>query len=299
MRHRTLDLKALQSFAAVLSAGSFTAAAKQLDYSQSAVSMQIRRLEDELGMNLLKRNSQTPEPTWVGREVLGYAREMLRLDRELRERLADQEIAGTVRLGLPTDYAGYIAGTLSLFAERYPLVEMEVYSDLSANLVEMTRASDIDLAIVTRPAEAKGGTLLRREPLVWVASPGSTAPQQEPLPMAVTLDEACVFRNAATQCLDAVGRRWRTAYESQTFITQRIPVSLGLALTVAIPSLLGPDLESLDAPKANLPELPMMDIRLHRSPGRASRAAQGLAELLTERIRDHRAAEAHSRRYEK
>ena len=288
MRHRTLDLKALQSFVAVISAGSFTAAAKQLNYSQSAVSMQLRRLEDDLGVNLLKRNAQIPEPTWVGREVLGYAREMLRLDRELRERLADREIAGTVRLGLPTDYAGYIADTLSLFAERYPLVEMEVYSDLSANLVEMTRASDIDLAIVTRPAAAKGGTLLRREPLVWVASPGSTAPSQDPLPLAVTMDEACVFRSTATQCLDAMGRRWRTAYESQTFITQRMPVSVGLAVTVAIPSLLGPELEALDPAAANLPELPMIDIRLHRSPGRASRAAQGLAELLIERIRDHR-----------
>jgi DNA-binding transcriptional LysR family regulator len=74
----------------------FTAAARQLNYSQSAVSMQLRRLEDELGINVLKRNTQTPEPTWVGREVLGYAREMLRLDRELRERLADQKVAGTV-----------------------------------------------------------------------------------------------------------------------------------------------------------------------------------------------------------
>lgn len=290
MRHQTLDPKALQSFVTVVSAGSVTAAAQHLSYSQSTVSMQLRRLEERLGFDLLKRHSQTPEPTWQGREVLGYAREMLRLDRELQKRLVDQEVAGTVRLGLPTDYANYILDTLTLFAERYPRVEMEVYSDLSANLVEMTRGSDVDLAIVARPTDAKGGTLLRREPLVWVASPGSAAPQQDPLPLALTLDEACVFRNAATQCLDAAGRQWRTAYGSQTFITQRMPVSVGLAVTVAVPSLLDADLAILDAPKTGLPELPTMDIRLYRSPGRASRAAQGLAELLIERIRDNRPA---------
>lgn len=288
MRHRTLDLKALQSFVTVVSAGSVTAAAQQLSYSQSAVSMQLRRLEDSLGVILLKRNAQTPEPTRLGREVLGYAREMLRLNGELQERLAEQEIAGTVRLGLPVDYAPYIAGTLTLFAERYPRVEMEVHSDLSVNLVELTRAGDLDMAIVTREPERSGGVRLRREPLVWVAAPGSTAHLQDPLPLALSLEGVCAFRNAATQRLDAAGRSWRTAYESQTFTTQRIPVSASLAVTVAIPSLLGPDLEILDASEAGLPELPLMDIRLHRSPGRASRAAGCLADLLVERIRDHR-----------
>lgn len=288
MRYRTLDLKALQSFVTVVSTGSFTTAAQQLNYSQSAVSMQLRRLESELGVALLARNARTIEPTRPGREVLGYAREMLRLNGELRGRLAEREVAGTVRLGLPVDYAPYIPGTLTLFAERYPLVEMEVRSDLSVNLIEQTRAGDIDMAIVTRESDASGGVRLRREPLVWVSAPGATAHLQSPLPLALSLQGVCAFRTAATARLDAAGRRWRTAYESQAFATQRIPVSVGLAVTVAIPSLLGSDLEILDPDTTGLPELPTMDIRLHRSPGRASRAADCLAELLIERIRDHR-----------
>lgn len=290
MPYRTLDLRALQSFVTVVSTKSFTAAARQLNYSQSAVSMQLRRLETELGVTLLARDARTIEPTRPGREVLGYAREMLRLGGELRERLAEREVAGTVRLGLPVDYAPYIPATLTLFAERYPLVEMEVRSDLSVNLIEQTRAGDIDMAIVTREPEAAGGVRLRREPLVWVSAPSTTVHLQDPLPLALSLEGVCAFRTAATARLDAAGRRWRTAYESQAFATQRIPVGVGLAVTVAIPSLLSADLEILDPEAAGLPELPAMDIRLHRSPGRASHAADCLADLLIERIRDHRHA---------
>src|SRR5699024_6334185 len=111
-----------------------------LHYSQSAVSMQLRRLEDELDIVLLARDSRVVTLTPPGREVLGYAREMLRLNSELRHTLSQRRVAGTVRLGVPVDYAPYIRSTLTLFAERYPLVEMEVRSELSVTLVEQARA---------------------------------------------------------------------------------------------------------------------------------------------------------------
>lgn len=288
MRHRILDLCALQSFVTVVSTGSFSAAAKQLHYSQSAVSMQLKRLEDELDVAVLTRRSGAIEPTRPGLEVLGHAREMLRLNGELQNTLAEREVAGTVRLGIPIDYAPYIPGTLTLFAERYPFVEMEVRSEFSVTLIEQTRAGEIDMAIVTREPNATGGTQLRREPLVWVAAPGALTYQQEPLPLAMSPEGFCAFRAAATKRLDAMSRRWRTAYESQAFATQRIPVAAGLAIAVAIPSLIGPDLTILDPAEAELPELPMMDIRLHRSPGRAGRAAAYLTDLIIERIRDSR-----------
>lgn len=288
MPHRPFELRALQSFVTVVDTGSFTAAAEQLHYSQSAVSMQLRRLEAELDTPLLMRDSRVLQPTRAGREVLGYAREMLRLNGELRSRLADREVAGTVRLGLPVDYAPYVPGTLALFAERYPFVEMEVRSELSVTLIEQVRAGEIDMAIVTSESQAKNGIRLRREPLVWVAAPGTATHRQDPLPLAVSPEGICAFRAAMTAGLDAMGRHWRTAYESQAFATQRIPVGVGLAITATIPSLIGPDLEILAPGAANLPALPMMDIRLHRSPGRASQAASYLADLIIERIRDSR-----------
>jgi DNA-binding transcriptional LysR family regulator len=288
MRHRTLDLRTLQSFTTIVSARSFTAAAEHLNYSQSTVSMQIKRLEAELGIAVLTHEAGIVRPTRAGLEVLGYAREMLRLDAELRNKLARREVAGTVRLGLPVDYAPYIPGTLTLFAERYPRVELAVRSEFSVTLIEQARAGEIDMAIVTRELDAPGGVRLRREPLVWVAAPGASVQLQEPLPLAISPEGICAFRAAATTRLDAVGRRWRTAYEGQAFATQRVPVEAGLAVTVAIPSLVGTNLEILDSDTAGLPELPMIDIRLHRSPGRASQPATYLADLIVERVRDNR-----------
>ncbi len=290
MRNRPLDLRALQSFAAVVDTGSFTAAAKQLNYSQSAVSMQLRRLEAELDLDLLIRDSPRVKPTRPGREVLGYTREMLRLNGELQQTLAQREVAGTVRLGLPIDYAPYIPSTLTLFAERYPFVEIEVRSELSVTLIEEVRAGDIDMVIVTRESNASGGNRLRREPLVWVAAPGTAVHERDPLPLAISPEGLCAFRAAATSHLDAQGMAWRTAYESQAFAAQRIPVAAGLAIAPTLPSLIGPDLEILDPATTGLPKLPTMDIRLYRSPGRASEAAACLAELIIEHVRDSRNA---------
>jgi DNA-binding transcriptional LysR family regulator len=288
VRRRPFDLRALQSFATVVDTGSFTAAAAQLNYSQSAVSMQLRRLETELGVVLLERDSRVIKPTRSGREVLGYAREMLRLSGELRHTLAKREVAGTVRLGLPVDYAPYIPGTLAMFAQRYPFVEIAVRSELSVTLIEQAQTGEIDMAIVTRASQATGGNRLRREPLVWVAAPGTATYRQDPLPLAMSPEGLCAFRAVVTARLDAMGRRWRTAYESQAFATQRIPVSAGLAVAATLPSLIGPDLEILDPDTAGLPELPTMDIRLYRSPGRASEAVACLADLIIERVRDSR-----------
>ncbi|WP_205599847.1 LysR family transcriptional regulator, partial [Arhodomonas sp. KWT] len=146
MRQRTLDLRALQTLVTVADAGSFTTAARQLSYTQSAVSMQLRRLESELGITLLQRGPRTVQPTRQGQEVLGYAREMLRLNGEVWRRIEDREVAGTVRLGIPADYALYLPATLASFAEQYPRVEVEVRSELSETLVARVRAGEIDVA---------------------------------------------------------------------------------------------------------------------------------------------------------
>lgn len=288
MRTSVLDMRALQSFVAIVDSGSFTAAAKQMSYSQSAISMQLQRLEDSLGVALLARTSRQLKPTRAGREALGYAREMLRLNSELKDRLSDAEIAGKVRLGLPADFALYMPETLALFAERHPQVEMEVRSELSVTLVEQAAAADIDMAIVTRESGVRGGTQLRREPLVWVVAPGSGAHLRQPLPLALWPQGICAFRAAATAALDRAGLTWRSAYESQAFGALRATVKAGLAVTVAIPSMVDSELQILDPKAAGLPELPAIDIRLYRSTGRATRAAASLADLIVESVRDYR-----------
>lgn len=284
MRTPVVDLKALQSFVAIVETGSFTAAARQMNYSQSAISMQLQRLEDDLGVALLARTSRQLRPTRAGRETLGYAREMLRLNSELRQRLSDNEMAGTVRLGLPADFALYIPEILAQFAERHPQVELEVRSEFSVTLVEQVIAGDIDMAIVTRESNEPGGDQLRREPLVWVGAPGARAHLREPLPLATWPRDICAFRAAATAALDATGRSWRSAYESQAFGALRATVLAGLAVTIAVPSMVDTELEILDAEEAGLPGLPAIDIRLYRGAGRATPAAESLAGLILTRL---------------
>ncbi|MES1951071.1 LysR family transcriptional regulator [Salinisphaera sp. S4-8] len=288
MRTPVVDLKAMQSFVAIVESGSFTAAAEQMNYSQSAISMQLQRLEASLGVALVARTSRQLKPTRAGREALGYAREMLRLSSELRERVAGDEVAGEVRLGLPADFALYMPETLALFAERHPQVEMEVRSELSVTLVEQVEAGDIDMAIVTRQAGLAGGQQLRREPLVWAVAPGAAAHLCRPLPLALWPQGICAFRAAATEALDRAGLPWRSAYESQAFGALRVAVVAGLAVTVAIPSMVDSELEILDPRQAGLPELPSIDIRLFRREGRANRAASSLAELIVDRVRKQR-----------
>ncbi len=289
MREPVHSLRALHTLVAVVDSGSFTAAAERLHYSQSAVSSQIQRLEQTIGIALLSRTTRRLTPTPTGREVLGYAREMLRLDALMTEQLAKKSIAGKITLGLPADFAVYIPETLSMFAERHPRVELDVRSDISEALIDQVANGSIDMAIVTRGTFEQGGLKLRREPLIWVTAPGSNAHLRDPLPLALWPDGTCAFRGAALGALTRQGRDWRLGYESQAFNALRASVLAGLTITVAIPSMIDPDLIELKPETGSLPVLPEIDIRLVRQAGPSTSASDSLAELIVDRVTRYKA----------
>lgn len=170
-----LDLDLLNTFVAVADAGSFTNAAPYVGRSQSAVSMQIQRLEQMVGKPLLLRTPKAVLPNAAGKDLLGYARRLLKLSDEAWVTVTRQPEAGTVRLGVPDDYAAsLLPKVLRRFATEYPQVMVELVCEPSEQLNNATRDNEIDLAIVTRlpgqPIE-----VLRRERLVWVASPTHAA----------------------------------------------------------------------------------------------------------------------------
>lgn len=289
MRTPLNSLRALQSFLVIVETGSFTAAAKQLNYSQSAISNQIQRLEENVGMALLARSTRYLTPTPAGRDVIGYAREMLRLDAEMMERLSSQDIAGKVRLGLPADFAVYMPETLAMFSARHPRVELEVRSGLSDYLSDQVSCGEIDMAVVTRTEQTTSNCRLRTEPLVWVSAKGSNAHTREPLPLALWPDGICTFRTASIKALESSELSWRVGYESESFDALRASVLAGLAITVAIPSMVDDALEILDPGSFNLPELPSIHIELVRGQGPTTRAIDCLAELIEDRVRAYRA----------
>ena len=261
------------------------AAAKRLCYSHSAVSMQLRRLEEDLGIELLHRGHTTVRPTRIGRTAVKYAREMLQLNRGLRAETQHAEVDGIVRFGLPADLAPMLRSTWAQFADLYPRVQLEVRSELSVKLLEQLAEGAIDLAVVTLPSESTKGIALRREPMVWVGSPGTTAHLSNPMPLAIGPDGGCEFRTTALARLDAENRPWRVAYESQVFAALSAQVSVGLAISVAIPSMINPGIEILDCASSNLPELPHVDIKLCHAPGNVSRQSQSLADVVLETVK--------------
>jgi DNA-binding transcriptional LysR family regulator len=261
-----LDLALLQAFAAVVDSGSFTRAAQYLCRTQSAVSMQLRKLEDLTGHQLLHRDSRNIKLTEEGEVLLGYARRMIRLNEEALVAMDQPHAQGHVRLGMPDDYAHqFLPGVLAHFAHAYPRVQLEVIGALSGDLLNRVEAGELDVALITRQPKRRRGQVLRTEHLVWTGSRQHLAYEVSPLPLAL-FPEGCVFREHALAALDAAQIPWRIAYSSQSFAGGKLAVSGGLALTVVAQSMVPPEWRTLGA-EQHLPRLPEIEIALHRAPG--------------------------------
>ena len=280
---RPLDLVVLNTFVTVVDKGGFTAAADALHLAQSTVSAHMKRLEETFGQPLLQRGRKAPIPTPAGERLLSHARQMLRQNALAWQDVSEQRLDGVVRLGIPDDYVVYLPEALSEFEAQYPGVELQVDCGLSVDLVQSVRAGSLDLAITTRQPKSPGGEVLCREPTVWAGAPGHDTQRRTPLPLAVSTDGVCIFRERALAALDAVGIPWRIAYTSASLSGLTAAVRAGLAITVLTPSMLGSDLSIIDSAEG-LPELPMTEIALHRSPGRPKEAARQLALSLQTHI---------------
>ena len=280
-----LDLNLAITFATIVDCGGFTEAARRLNRTQSSISMQMKRLEDDVGKRLLNRRPGQIALTPAGEVLLDYARRMLHLNDQAWQALKIPGVAGAVRLGIPDDYAFYLPDILARFAELYPGVTLDVRCELSVELMQEIRGGNIDLALVTRQPKSPGGHVLRSEQLVWAAAVHTATEQEEVLPLALFPQGFCVFREMTLEALAGAGREWRIAYTSRSLEGLRSAVSAGLAVTVVTRSMLRGELREVEPEgPAGLPELPAVEIALHRSPGRPSEPAQRLAELIQENL---------------
>lgn len=224
-----LDLDLLKTFIAVVETGSFSNAAPRIGRSQSAVSMQMLRLEQVVGKQLLIRGSKAVTPNAVGAELLPHARRLLKLSDEAWASIARPEETGCVRLGVPDDYAAFLLPpVLSRFAAEHPLMTVELVCEPTAALSKAIAEGRIDLAIITRLPEQPVETL-RREPFVWVASHSHVAWQEDPLPIAL-FEAGCAARANVLNALGAEGRAYRCAYSSSSLLGLAAVVQAGLAV---------------------------------------------------------------------
>lgn len=280
MLNPDLDIHILRAFASVAELGSFTRAAVEFNCTQSAVSMQVRRLEQILGKILLVRNSRQVRLTESGRIVLTYAKRILRLNDQVLSEIGEPEVQGVVRLGIPDDYAAYfLPKVLSHFGSLYPRIRLEVLCGLSHDLLLQLRGENIDLAVTTRQPQSPGGVFLRREQLVWAESGKSQVHTNDILPLALFPEGVCSFRQAALEALDQAGRQWRIVCTSRGLAGIRSMVSSGLAMTVVTENTLSHDMRTIGQIEG-LPPLPLVDLSLHRARSVSSEAVEVFAEHI-------------------
>src|SRR5271167_392201 len=171
MDRQMLDLELLKSFVSVVDAGGFTRAGERVHRTQSTVSQQIKRLEEDIGQILLHRNGKDVTPTEAGERLLSYARRLLSLAEEARDVMAQPGHEGAVRLGIPEDFAAYrLAKLLASFSRSHPSLRMDVRADQSVYLRRDLERGEIDLALVKRDANEKGGIAVWPERVHWITS---------------------------------------------------------------------------------------------------------------------------------
>lgn len=258
-----LDPDLLRAFVAVAERLSFTRAASVLNRSQAAVSLQVKRLEERLGVALFHRTTSRVELTATARDFLVDARRILALHEQALARLADNRSAGRLRLGVMEDYGTrWLPRLLADAAARYPLVEVEMDIGLTSRMLRRL-GSSFDAVISMQRQDTTEGELLRLEEAAWVCVVDGAAEARDPLPVALSSPD-CLFRQWASRALDACDRSWRLAYVSTSLAAVEAIVEQGLAITVIKRSMLTPRLRELDA-RQGLPALPRATIRLHRA----------------------------------
>lgn len=262
----SLDLDQLRTFVAIAECGSFTRAANLVHKTQSAVSMQMRRLEERLGRAVFVRDGRNSKLSEDGERLLHYARRMVRLNDETLSAFDDDILTGRVRLGTPDDYADrFLPEILARFARSNPRVEVTVVCAPTPNLVASLRENELDISIITHvdKPEHFAAEVVRREPLLWVSSARHIIHEETPLPLALGRP-TCDWRAAGLSALDLQGRDYRILYASWNSAAVGATVLAGLAVSILPESALRPGMRILTE-RDGFPKLPQCEIAIMRS----------------------------------
>ncbi len=280
---RNLDLGTLRSFVTIAEAGSMTRAAARLFMTQSAISMQIKRLEDGLGFSVFERSRHGMKPTSEGEQLLHYARGMLALNDEAMGRLTSPDFEGQVRLGAPCDVIyPHIPGVLKEFSRDYPRVQVRFASAKTYQLKEEFAAGQHDIVITTEAEAGEGGRVVNTQPLVWIGALDGNAWKQRPLPLGISMN--CAFRGAVTDVLDAAGIAWTHVVSTEDIVAAEAMVAADLCVCAELASVAAADRAPIDHGGA-LPELPPYSIVLYAAEEPENPIVQTLVDYL---LRAHR-----------
>lgn len=228
-----LEPDVLRTFLAIVDTGSFAGAAETVFRTPSAVSMQIKKLEETLGRPLFVRDSRSVSLTTDGEMLTGYARKLLAINREAVAKFIAPDIAGEVTLGAPDDVSErFLPEMLRRFAQSHPGVTVNVIVENTNELIARTARGGLDLSMITCEGGFAGddrAEALLREPLVWASLKGGCAAMRDPLPVSVW-EEGCVWRKSALEGLAAQGRNYRISFQSAYISAQKAAILADLAV---------------------------------------------------------------------
>ncbi|ASK21526.1 MAG: LysR substrate-binding domain-containing protein [Vreelandella alkaliphila] len=280
-----LDSEVLRTFVTIAESGSFTRAAQQLFRTPSALSMQIKRLEETLGQTLFVREARYVRLTTEGEVLLGYGRRLLKLNAEAVTQFLAPTIEGRVGLGITDDVVGRILpNVLAQFARSHPAVQVDVVVGRSKDLLARLDEGELDLALVMggEPGQAARGDVVHSEPLVWAGREDGVAVERTPLPVTLA-QQGCAWRRIALNALDHAGVNYRIAYSCDHCAGQEAAMLADLAVTAFPKSLIRPPLKRLN--NDALPPLGDYQVFLVKRAG-SSDASEVLAERVVEALRE-------------
>lgn len=241
----SFDALTLECFVAVAESGSFTRAAERVNRTQSAISQQMAKLELQLGKTLLIRGKHftlTPE----GEIFLGYARQIVKLQREAIDRFKEPELEGEVRFGLPEDFASvFLSDVLTAYTKLHPRILLNIECNLTLNLFDRFKNKEFDLVLVkmSKPGDFPNGIDVWSEALEWVGQADHFSHGADtPIPLVLS-PQPCVYRSRAIKSLEKAKRKWRIVFSSHSYAGTIAAVNAGLGVTVLPRNMVPEDLE--------------------------------------------------------
>ncbi|MEW8293106.1 MAG: LysR substrate-binding domain-containing protein [Candidatus Thiodiazotropha sp.] len=278
---KNLDIDLLRTLAAIADFGGFSQAAKRLHRTQSAVSLQMKRLEELSGKALFRKAGRKRVLTEEGELLLNYARRILNLNDEVASMLQPDPLQGDLRLGISQDIADRgLAVILAQFTRSHPAVRLDVVVDTSSRLVEAVDAERLDLAVAFQDPGDHGDTL-GLVPLQWIVPDPFIWQPPQPLPLAM-FSTPCVFRSRVVSALDQAGIPWRIAYTSPSLPGILAAVEAGLGVTAR--------LAGAGSQTHGLPPLKAVELALYRNPVLHTDAVKALETIVRDYIRSERIA---------
>lgn len=257
-----LDALTLECFVAASETGSFTKAANRVARTQSAVSQQIIKLEQQLGKTLFNRNKDL-FLTADGEILLSYARKIVSLNNEAVDRFKQPELRGEIRFGLPEDFVNvFLSEVLADYSSSHPLISINIDCDLTLNLFERFKNKEFDLVLLkmNKPDEFPDGIDVWTESLVWVAGNADLQLEDDkPIPLVLS-PQPCVYRERAIKALEEINKKWRVVFSSYSYAGKIAAVEAGMGVTVIPRNMVNKNLRIIN--NLGFPELESAHVSL-------------------------------------